>query len=197
MFDSSISKDNLNLLPLQKFPGDIHILNTPAEAEAAAASLLREPLLGFDTETRPSFTRGTSYSVSLLQLATHDQAWLFRLHHTGLTPSLKEVLSSPDILKIGNSPNQDVAGLRKVSAFEPGGFIDLQVFVNQFGIDDNALAKITGIVLGFRISKAQQLSNWEAPVLNRSQQDYASTDAWVCYEIYKKLTAVVDFRKNQ
>lgn len=190
MFEPNISKEDLIRLPLHHFQGAIHIVDSYQQAEECARELIQFPVLGFDTETRPSFTKGRSNSVSLLQLANETDAWLFRLQQTLIPPALVRLLSSADVLKIGSSPKQDVAALRKITAFEPQGFIDLQEFVNQFGIADNALAKMTAIVLQFRISKAQQLSNWEAPVLKTPQLDYAATDAWVCYEIYKKLTAI-------
>ena len=141
-------------------------------------------ILGFDTETRPSFKKGQRHKVSLLQLADDRSAWLFRLNMIGLPPELAAMLADPDIIKIGVAIHDDIKALRNLRPFEPGGFVDLQTVVADHGIKQLGLKKLSAIVLGFSISKSQQVSNWEAPALTEPQQLYAATDAWVCRRIY-------------
>jgi len=144
-------------------------------------------MLGFDTETKPSFTKGLSHRVSLLQLATNTDAYLFRLHKTGLPPCLLRVLSSIRPVKIGIAIRDDIRHLKALHSFRPEGFVELQEYVRQFGIENSGLSKLTGIILNFRISKSQQLTNWENEILTEPQQLYAATDAWAAYEIYREL----------
>jgi ribonuclease D len=143
--------------------------------------------LGFDTESKPSFKKGNTNHVSLLQLATSSNAYLFRLNKTGLPETLIKVLSNPKILKVGIAIRDDIRHLMALHQFKPDGFLELQAFVKQFGIENSGLSKLTGIILNFRISKSQQLSNWENEVLTQAQQLYAATDAWAAYEIYETL----------
>lgn len=186
---ATISKEELNAIPIHAFQGTIHVVERMDRFDAVMPELLQSTLLGFDTETRPSFTKGRVNSVSLLQLATDTTAWLFRVNKIGIPDALAEVLASPKVLKVGNAIQQDIATLCKVHRFQPSSFIDLQQYTEKFGIQDNGLSKLSAIVLGRRISKAQQLSNWENEVLLPPQQLYAATDAWVCYRIYQKLSA--------
>jgi ribonuclease D len=151
------------------------------------SEISRCKILGFDTETRPSFKKGTRHKVSLLQLADDRNAWLFRLNMIGLPPELTALLASPDIVKIGVAVHDDIKALRHLAPFEPGGFVDLQTVVAAHGIKQLGLKKLSAIILGFSISKSQQTSNWEAPGLTLPQQVYAATDAWVCRRIYMQL----------
>ncbi|KAA6333800.1 Ribonuclease D [termite gut metagenome] len=146
-------------------------------------------MLGFDTETRPSFMKGRVNRVALLQLSTKHHAYLFRLCKMPIPPSLLALFSNPNILKIGVAIKNDMDTLRRSAKIQPQGFVDLQSLMKQFAITDLGLAKMAGIIMGFRISKSQQLSNWENAVLTEAQKRYAATDAWACHEIYKKLTA--------
>ena len=174
-------------MPVSAFPGTIHVIDTLERCAEVLPEVCQADLLGFDTETRPCFSKGRTNNVSLLQLSTDATAWLFRINRIGLPDRLAEVLASPHVLKVGNAVKQDVAALCRVHAFQPNAFVDLQQLTEQFGIVDNALSKLSAIVLGFRISKAQQLSNWEAETLSAPQRLYAATDAWVCWRIYRQL----------
>lgn len=188
MFQESITKEELDVLPSKAFEGQITVVNRYDRLVEAVNYLKQYPLLGFDTETKPSFKRGQVHHVALLQLSTGDRAFLFQLHKTGLPAELKMLLSQPDIQKVGVAIRDDVKALQRLSHFKPAGFIELQEEVKGHGIQDFSLKKIAGIVLGVRISKAQRLTNWESEHLSEGQQVYAATDAWIAYEIYQSLT---------
>ena len=183
----TIEDEYVRSLPVLSFPGIINIIDHPADFEKIKPALLKENILGFDTETKPSFKKGRYHQVALLQLATRDQAFLFRLNKVHLPEFVIEILEDKDIIKIGVALKDDLNGLNKVVPFEPNGFIDLQQFVKQFGIEDNGLKKLVANVLGFRISKKSQTSNWEQKELTREQLEYAATDAWVCRQMYEAL----------
>lgn len=191
MFASEISNDELHALSLVRFEGKIHLIDRPAAAEAAVERLTRYPVLGFDTETRPSFTKGKINRVALLQLATSSEAFLFRLCRMDIPKSLLMLLADPNILKIGAAIKNDIDVLKRSAKMQPCGFIDLQDMVRKFNIKNISLAKMAGIVLGVRISKSQQLSNWENDVLTEAQQRYAATDAWMSYLVYEKLNRLI------
>ena len=187
LFVSEISKEELQALPLAQFGGKIHVINHFAAAESAVNRLKSYPVLGFDTETRPSFTKGRINRVALLQLTTDAEAFLFRLCRMEISKSLLELLANPNILKIGAAIKNDLDVLKRSAKIKPQGFIDLQDVMPKYDIKSLGVAKMAGIVLGIRISKSQQLSNWENSILTEAQQRYAATDAWVCYRIYEKL----------
>jgi ribonuclease D len=187
MFVSEISKEELHELSLAQFDGKIHVIERFGIAESVAGRLRSYPVFGFDTETRPSFTRGKVNRVALLQLATDSEAFLFRLCKMDIPPSLLALLADPKVLKIGAAIKNDLDVLKRSAKLKPNGFIDLQSMMQQFDIKSTGLSKMAGIVLGVRISKAQQLSNWENHTLTPAQQRYAATDAWMCYRIYEKL----------
>lgn len=184
----SISKQELAQLPVALYPGKIVMVDTPEAVPEAIKALKAEKEIGFDTETKPSFRRGQTYMVSLLQLSTHNTCYLFRLNHIGTDPRLREIMEDPSILKIGVSVHDDFHNLKKLGDLEPAGFIDLQSYVKNFGILDNSLSRIYGILFGKRISKGQRLTNWEATTLTKHQQEYASLDAYACIQIYDFLT---------
>jgi ribonuclease D len=186
-FRPTVTPEEIALLQVQSFQGEIFYIDTYEKYLSILPQLMTESLFGFDTETRPSFKKGTSHGVSLLQLGTSEKAFLFRLNKIGLPEEIKHILASDKIVKIGVAIRDDISSLRKLSPFEPSGFIDLQQFVKNFGIEDNGLKKLVANILGFKISKRQQTSNWDAEILMQAQIEYAATDAWVCYEIYKKL----------
>jgi len=188
MFQESITKEEIEKLPLKAFEGEIIVVDNQSVLKDAVEFLKKCKILGFDTETKPSFKRGVSNSVCLLQLSTEDKAFLFRIHKTGLPVSLRDVLSDPEILKVGVAIRDDIKGLKKIEPFKDGGFIELQTEVVNFGINDMSLKKLAGITMGIRVSKMQRLSNWEAETLSRAQQVYAATDAWVSYMILYYLT---------
>ena len=188
MFKDRISNEELKELPLMAFEGETVVVEAPGEVYDDAVKYLKGcSLIGFDTETRPSFTPGSHYGTALLQLSSDSRAFLFRLNKIGLTPELKSILRSKSIKKVGAAVADDIRGLQRHGMFTPGGFIDLQKEVGQYGICDLGVKKMAGIILGVKISKAQQLSNWEAANLSPAQQRYAATDAWICREMYLRL----------
>jgi ribonuclease D len=188
MYLQSITKEEIKTLPLKKFEGEILLVDHFSKVKTSIDYLKKQQILGFDTETKPSFKKGRINSVAVLQLATNEKAFIFRLNKIGLPNPLAKILSDSKIIKVGVAIKDDIRILKKLNHYMPDGFIDLQDFVKGFGIDDAGLMKLSAIILNFRISKAQQLSNWENDLLSESQLNYAATDAWVGYEIYKKLT---------
>ena len=185
---NTISKAEIASLPKVLFEGRIFVIYTEADADKAVEYLKTQPMVGVDTETRPSFKKGTTHKVALLQIATADTCFLFRLNRIGMPASLQNFLMS-DVLKIGLSLKDDFMMLRRrkdVHA-EEGNWIELQEYVGRFGIDDRSLQKIFANLFGQKISKSQRLSNWEAETLTESQMKYAATDAWACVEIYRCL----------
>lgn len=180
-------KVQISSLPVAQFPGRIIVILTPGETEKAVRYLLSQPILGFDTETRPSFKRGHQHKVSLLQVSTPDTCFLFRLNHTGLTPALINLLEDRTVKKIGLSWHDDVNSLNKIGEFKTGSFIDIQDLVRELGIEDLSLQKLYANLFNQKISKRQQLSNWEADILSDKQKMYAATDAWACIMIYEEI----------
>ena len=185
---STITKAEIAQMPIVQFPGRIFVIYTETDAEKAVAYLKSQQIVGVDTETRPSFKRGRSHKVALLQIATADTCFLFRLNQIGVPAILQDFLMG-DTLKIGLSLKDDFMMLsrRKEVHAEEGNWIELQDYVGRFGIEDRSLQKIFANLFGKKISKAQRLSNWEAESLSDSQINYAATDAWACVEIYNCL----------
>lgn len=183
----TIKKESIKDMPKVVFPGQIHVVKNPVDAENAVNFLKKYPLLGIDSETRPSFTKGQLYKVALLQVSTEQDCFLFRLNLTGLTLPIISLLENPQVTKIGLSLKDDFMMLHKRAPFEQQACIELQEYVRMFGIQDKSLQKIYGIIFGEKISKSQRLSNWEADNLTESQKQYAATDAWACLNIYNRL----------
>lgn len=183
----TISKETVKELPKALFNGRIIVIQTEDEADKAVAYLQTQKVLGIDSETRPSFTKGQSYKVALLQISSEECCFLFRLNTIGLTPALIGLLKNPAVIKIGLSLRDDFMMLHKRAPFNPQGCIELQDYVRPFGIQDKSLQKIYGILFNEKISKSQRLSNWEADVLTDAQKQYAATDAWACLQIYNCL----------
>lgn len=186
-FSEDLTDEDIHKLPVSQFAGRVLLIDTIEKYYSAIPDLKKCTLLGFDTETKPSFKKGKKYKVSLLQLADDHHAWLLRLNCIGLPQELADILSDVSIVKIGVAIHDDIKALKQIRPFEPGGFIDLQTVVGNHGIKQLGLKKMSAIVLGFTISKSQQVSNWEAPALTWPQQIYAATDAWVCRRIYLRL----------
>lgn len=174
-------------LPRFTFEGRIEVIQSESEAIRAVRALKGAPLLGIDTETRPSFRKGEKHKVALLQVSDRDICFLFRLNMLGLAPCLVELLSDPAITKVGLSLRDDFMMLRGRRSFTPGGCIDLQEKAKLFGIEDMSLQKLFANIFGQRISKTAQLSNWEADTLTQSQKVYAATDAYACILLYEEL----------
>lgn len=191
-FQHSITPDEIKELPTVGFEGKIVVVNTLEKLEAACAELSRHKVIGFDTETRPSFKAGVSYNVSLIQLSTPSICYLIRLGSVKMERPLMRLLESKKILKVGVDVGGDVRNLNKVRHFRAGGFVELQKEVEAFGIEDKSLRKMAAIILGVSVSKAQRLSNWEARELTAAQLRYAATDAWICLEMYNKLQSVAN-----
>ena len=186
-FNAHIEKSEITPMPTVTFPGRIITITTAADVDKVVKALSKEKLLGFDTETRPAFRKGVQYKVSLLQLSTADTCFLIRLCNTGMPESLISLLENSEILKIGVSLHDDYQSLARRKRFKAGGFFDLQKYVSGFGIEEMSLQKIYAIIFGERISKNQQLSNWEQDILTDKQKQYAATDAWACLNIYNRL----------
>lgn len=185
----SISKSELAQLPAATYHGRIHVIDKSEDIESAAKALREADIIGFDTETRPSFKKGQSYQVALMQLSTPTDCYLIRMNLIGLPVEIKAILEDPDKLKIGVSLHDDFHNLHRIYTLDPQGFIDLQPFVKDYLIADNSLSRIYAILFGRRISKNQRLTNWEAAKLTPSQQAYAAFDAMSCIDIYEYLTA--------
>lgn len=186
-FLSKISKEEIAELPKKQFEGEIRIVQSTEGLSEALGFLSQFEAVGFDTESKPSFKKGKNNKVALLQLSTVNLAYLIRMNCLGLPDILLDFLMNDQIKKIGVAINDDMHELRRLKSFEPGGFIDLQKMVEDYGIEDKSLKKLAANILGIRISKSQRLSNWENGHLSEAQQRYAATDAWVCLEIYNKL----------
>lgn len=186
-FLATIDNDIVAALPAARFPGRIVIVDRDDKVGEACSDLRRYKVIGFDTETRPSFRAGVSYKVSLLQLSTPDTCYLFRLSHIRLDNRILKILGSREILKVGADIMGDIRSLHALRDFTADGFVDLQHEAIRWGIEEKSLRKLSAIVLGERVSKAQRLSNWEAEQLTPQQQEYAATDAWVCTRILEHL----------
>lgn len=187
MFQTTISNQDASALETVGFQGRIVVVDTPQTMHEAEQILLGESLLGVDTETRPAFTKGVSYPLALLQVSTQTTAILFRVQRAPLSDQIIKILEDSRVLKIGAALHDDIKALRHISPFNPAGFIDLQSIIHQWGVQEKSVRKMAAIVLGFKVSKAQRLSNWEAVRLTDAQQNYAAMDAWACLAIYKRL----------
>ncbi len=192
----TITKEQLAQLPTERFDGQIIVVDHDEKVAEAVAYLSRHKAIGFDTETKPAFKRGQNHKVALVQLATEERCYLFRLNMIGYPDLLEQLMSNPDIKKIGLSLRDDFAAIRQRSVRKPENFVDLQLFVDKFGIEDHSLQKIYALLFGRKISKSQRLSNWEAPQLTPAQQAYAAIDAWACLRIYHHLTSAPNLTPN-
>lgn len=184
---NNIAKADIAKLPPVLFSGRIIVIHTIADVEKAVSYLKGFPILGIDTETRPSFAKGKSYEVSLMQISTEDTCFLFRLNYIGMPDALIDLLQDARQLKIGLSLKDDIQSLHRKHSFEPRGFLDLQSYVKEIGIEAQSLQKIYALLFNKKISKSQRLTNWEADVLTDRQKGYAATDAWACVHIYKYM----------
>ena len=186
-YPAKIDKDIVRELPVAQTDCEIEVIDSANEVATAVDCLMQEEVVGFDTETKPSFTHGKSNKIALMQISTAKKCFLFRLQMIGKSEALKKFLENEKIKKIGLALHGDLRNLRVWDKFTPKNFIDLQKIVIQYGIEELGLQRIYAIIFGKKISKSQQLSNWEAKILNQAQQIYAATDAWACREIYLKL----------
>lgn len=189
MFIESITPKEMEKLDFASFPGKIYVIDSVgAEFNRAIAYLRSQKIIGFDTETRPTFSQDQPrYGVALLQLSGPDKSFLFRINKMGMHRRLCNLMASEKIIKVGAAIHDDIRGLQKKHDFAPASYVDLQKIVREWGIRDKSVKKMAAIILGFRVSKTQQLSNWESDKLSEAQCRYAATDAWVCREMYLKL----------
>lgn len=187
MLKSKITKEEINLLPVVIFEGKITLVDDLSKVHPAIEELRKAKVVGLDTETKPSFTRGTYHKVSLVQISTLNHCFLFRLNHIGFPPALAEFLTDITIKKVGLSLRDDFNGLNKHHKFMPENVVDIQSIAQSYGIMELSLQKIYAILFEKKISKSQRLTNWESPELTEQQQRYAATDAWASLQIYLQL----------
>lgn len=187
IFEKSITKEALEELEIAAYEGEIVLIQKDTEITAAVNDLAQYPILGFDTETRPAFKKGKRYPTALLQLASNDKVYLFQLQKLTEFAALQSLLNNKAVIKVGAAIRDDIRKLNHYFPVKRDSFLELQEWIKEFGIEDISLKKMTAIVLGFRISKGQQVSNWEADPLEEAQLRYAATDAWVSLKIYEKL----------
>ena len=186
-FNPRITNEEINLLPLDAFKGEIIIISHRENLKPAFEEINLHQVVGFDTETKPVFVRGHQNKVALMQIAIEKKVFLIRLKATGMTQEIINFLENENILKVGVSLRDDVRALQRIRHFKPGGIAELNDLAKQAGLEIEGVKKLAGLLLGFRISKSAQTSNWEVDELNEKQISYAATDAWVCLEVYKKL----------
>lgn len=185
--ERKLSPEEIAQLPMESYTGTLHVVDTPEDAAAAIHALRRERLLGFDTETRPAFRKGEHYPPSLLQLAGEHAVWIFKLASVGIPPGLAAILADPDIVKAGVSNARDLAELQGLRAFTPAGFVDLGHSARQARLQHHGLRGMAAVVLGCRISKSAQLTNWAQPDLPHRALQYAATDAWIGRRLYEAM----------
>lgn len=187
IYRETISSEEVSGFPVFVFGGDVIVIEDAAKVEEAVRYLEAHTCVGFDTETRPAFKKGEYHAVSLLQLAVHERVYLFRLNKCGFPVALKRLLADDRILKIGVGIRDDIKALQRLGGFVPAAFLDLQTFVEQYGIEEKSFSKLMAIIFHVRISKRQRTSNWESPQLTEQQIRYASTDAWGALRMYNEL----------
>jgi len=186
-FDRRMTKEEINNCPIRKWNGPVHVIRSSKKMAYAVEHLSREAILGFDTETRPAFKKGQKYLPSLLQLASENSVYLFQLKHLGLQEPLIKILSDPAVIKTGVSLAHDLRELKELTPFSQAGFVGLGKMSKEKGIKNHGLRGLAAVVLGLRISKSAQTTNWAKDELTQSQIRYAATDAWVGRELYLKL----------
>lgn len=192
-----MQKDEINECPIRKYEGKIRLIRSSAELTEAVTLLENETLLGFDTETRPSYKKGESHPPALLQLAGEKEVFIFQLKFTGLPVPLLRILTNANIIKAGVSLNYDVSELRTLAMFEPAGFVDIGNLARKNGIQNHGLRGLAAVLLGFRISKSAKTSNWSNSELTHAQVLYAATDAWVGRELYKEMQKIQNGKESE
>ena len=193
MYVKSITKDELQELPLFRYEGKIRLIEDASEIKRAVQHCRQQKVVGFDTETKPTFKKGQYHEVALVQLAVHDVVYLIRINKTGLDEHLIGLFEDPDTLKLGIGLRDDIRDLQKIKPINAEGFVDLNELAEELEMESIGARKLSGIFLNKRISKSQQVSNWENPKLTRAQMHYAATDAWICLDIYEKM---LEWRKG-
>ena len=185
-----ITSEEIEKMEFATFSGQIQVIDkADGKFHEAIKYLSHQPMIGFDTETKPCFVpKVPRNKMAILQLSGEDRAFIFRLQQLGVPKKLAQLLSNPGVIKIGAAVHDDIRGLREYYDFNPAGFVDLQKLAGDFGIEEKSVRKMAAIILNKRVSKSQQLSNWESSVLSEPQLKYAAIDAWICLEMYKALT---------
>ena len=196
-YQNNISREEIDMLEVHQFDGRIHLIEFAEDIPAAVDFLKKHSVIGFDTETKPSFKKGRTNRVALIQFAVNHDAFLIRVSKTGLTDDLISLFEDEDIIKTCVAIKDDIRKLRAIRDFKAAGFLELQNYSGFFGIESNSLKKLAAIVLGIKISKSQQLTDWEARSLTEAQKRYAATDAWVSFEIYSFLRNSTNAWVNQ
>jgi len=186
-----MTKEQIKKLPVGKYPGPIHLIQKPEQIERAVKELEKETVLGFDTETRPTFRVGESYLPAVLQLVGARAAYVFQLQRCRFSKALRCLLANPEIIKAGVAWDRDVHDLKKLAPFKPAGFVDVGELAKQAGCSNHGLGGLAALLLNFRLSKSCQTSNWAQETLTRAQIKYAATDAWVGRELYHKLQEIL------
>ncbi|SNS82959.1 3'-5' exonuclease [Ekhidna lutea] len=186
-FAEHITKEDMRALPLLAFEGKIHVIDTKEECIKAVDELRKFDVLGFDTEKKPTFVKGEYNHTAMVQLSTMEDAYLFRLNNMGYPTSLFDFMADPSILKLGISIDDDLKDLIRARKFKPKNFTDLNDVVRELGVKHMGVKKLAAVFLESRISKNQQVSNWEAETLSPPQQKYAATDAWICLAIHEEM----------
>ncbi len=189
-FPQRLTKNEINACPITKWQGPVHVIRTAGELADAVRHLAKETLLGFDTETRPAFKKGESYPPSLLQLAGGQEVFIFQLQHLGLPKPLRSLLAQPEITKAGVALTYDLRELQQLAPFHPARCVDLGSMAKEAGLQNQGLRGLAAVLLGLRISKAAQTSNWARSTLTPLQILYAATDAWLSRALYQKLLQV-------
>ena len=192
-FDQRMSKDEINACPMERWTGPVNVVRTKEELASAMAKLAGHNLLGFDTETRPAYTKGESYPPSLLQLANEKEVFIFQLKQLGLAKPLREILADPKVIKAGVSLDYDIRELKTLFHFKAAGFVDLGDLAKKASIKNHGLRGLAAVLLGFRISKGARTSNWANDVLAPHQIQYAATDAWVGRKLYLALEQIAAY----
>jgi len=187
IYQNNISLEEIDALKVNLFDGSIHVIDSNEDIHGAVNILKKHSVIGFDTETKPKFRKGRPHRVALIQLAIPEEVFLFRINKTGISDELISLFEDEEIIKTGVAIRDDIRKIKMIREFIPAGFLELQNYSKFFGIESNSLKKMAAIVLGFKISKSQQLSDWERNELTEDQQRYAATDAWVSLLIYKVL----------
>ena len=187
VFKNYISKEEIKNYSIKKFSGKISIIQKKEEVKEACLFLKKQKIIGFDTESKPTFKKGVTSNVSLIQFSTDEKAFLFRINKIGLQKELIDIICDEKIKKIGIAIGDDIKALQKIKTFEANNFVDLNKLALELGFKSIGAVKLCILILGFSISKSVRLSNWEKSELTNSQIDYAATDAWICNMIYNKL----------
>lgn len=189
-FSRAISRDDINALPIRRYEGEVRLVATREEMEHAAADFARERVVGFDTETRPSFRVGESHPPALAQVATARAVWLFQLQRMDFSAVLGPMISSQSTVKAGVGPGEDLRQLRKSFAFEPAAIVDLGALARRHQLEKSGVRALAAMFLGIRIPKGAKTTNWATQRLSPQQVAYAATDAWACREIYLRFESL-------